>query len=117
MKPGGMFLDTGSYGNEFLFDEFAALPVLVGLGGQSSTGSSSGCRAKVNQDRPVLRFRFRERLIDNLCASLWPCLLPATNSNDAMPRQGERRGRPILSIRRESLFDRSTRALAFRDVM
>jgi hypothetical protein len=69
MKPGWMFLDVGSYRNEILFDEFAALLIFVGLGDSRAQAPQAG--AALKSIRPQ-------------------------QTQTKMPGQAERRGLPIL---------------------
>ena len=61
-----MFLDMSFYRQKILVDEICRLLIFVRLGIQPSTSSSRGCRAEVEQNRPILLFCHRKRLINIL---------------------------------------------------
>jgi len=59
-----MFLDVRFDGNEVLLDEAGGLLVFIRLGVQPSTSASRRCGAEIEQERPVVRFGFSQRLIN-----------------------------------------------------
>jgi hypothetical protein len=59
-----MLLDVGFYGNEILLDELCGFLIFVRLGIQPSTGPSSGRRAEIQKDGPVLLLGLVQRLVN-----------------------------------------------------
>jgi hypothetical protein len=66
MEPHGVFLDMSFNRDELFVDEGGGLLILMRLGIQPRTGPSSRRCAEVEQNRLILLFGLKKRLIDVL---------------------------------------------------